>query len=64
MVVCRRAAFNVAIAGWLPCGTLLALVGVTLSKDEARMQARLARKVGQHTLGQNDVNCFEPASAA
>jgi len=43
--ICRQSAFNLAIAGWLPCGALLALVAVSLAKDEAAMQARLADKV-------------------
>ena len=43
--LCRRSAFNLAIAGWLPCGALLAGVAVSLAKDEAAMQARLAKKV-------------------
>ena len=43
--LCRRSAFNLAIAGWLPCGALLAGVAVSLAKDEAAMQARLADKV-------------------
>lgn len=44
----RQSAFNLAIAGWLPCGALLALVAVSLTKDEAAMQARLAHKVDNH----------------
>lgn len=47
--VCRRSAFNLAIAGWLPCGALLAGVAVSLAKDEAAMQARLADKVDKQT---------------
>ncbi len=46
--ICRQSAFNLAIAGWLPCGALLALVAVSLTKDEAAMQARLAHKVDNH----------------
>ena len=46
--MCRQSAFNLAIAGWLPCGALLALVAVSLTKDEAAMQARLAHKVDNH----------------
>ncbi len=46
--MCRQSAFNLAIAGWLPCGALLALVAVSLTKDEAAMQARLAHKVVNH----------------
>ncbi len=46
--MCRQSAFNLAIAGWLPCGALLALVAVSLTKDEAAMQARLAYKVDNH----------------
>ncbi|KAL3148730.1 hypothetical protein ABBQ38_014141 [Trebouxia sp. C0009 RCD-2024] len=45
----RRSAFNLAIAGWLPCGALLAGVAVSLAKDEAAMQARLAEKVEKQT---------------
>lgn len=45
----RRSAFNLAIAGWLPCGALLAGVAVSLAKDEAAMQARLANKVDKQT---------------
>ena len=49
MLLCRRSAFNLAIAGWLPCGALLAGVAIFLAKDEAAMQARLADKVEKQT---------------
>ena len=52
--MCRQSAFNVAIAGWLPCGALLALVAVSLTKDEAAMQARLAHKVDNHIPNVDD----------
>ena len=42
---CRQSAFNLAIAGWLPCGALLGMVAVTLARDEAAMQERLLQKV-------------------
>lgn len=50
----RQSAFNVAIAGWLPCGALLALVAVSLTTDEAAMQARLAHKVDNHIPNVDD----------
>lgn len=56
--LCRRTAFNAAIAGWLPCGVLLAMVGFTLAKDEARMQERLAQKVEDRRLGQTESGIF------
>ena len=46
---CRRSAFNLAIAGWLPCGALLGIIAIWLAKDEAAMQARLAGKVDNRT---------------
>ena len=49
ITLCRRSAFNLAIAGWLPCGALLAGVAVFLGNDEAAMQARLADKVDKQT---------------
>ena len=52
--MCRQSAFNLAIAGWLPCGALLALVAVSLTKDEAAMQARLAHKVDNHIPNVDD----------
>ena len=33
-----------AIAGWLPCGALLAAASLYLAKDEDAMQAALKRK--------------------
>lgn len=38
----RTAAFNVAIAGWLPCGLMFMMAGFTIAKDEATVQRRLA----------------------
>ena len=54
---CRRSAFNLAIAGWLPCGVLLAGVAIFLAKDEAAMQARLADKVDKQA---HDVDYILP----
>lgn len=42
-ITSRIAAFNVAIAGWIPCGLLLVLAGRTISPDEGRVQRQLAR---------------------
>lgn len=56
----RQHAFNVAIAGWVPCGLLLLGLVFCMSKDEAAMQARLARRVSNKKLldveGGNDNN--------
>ncbi|KAG2490341.1 hypothetical protein HYH03_011288 [Edaphochlamys debaryana] len=43
----RQDAFNVATAGWVPCGFLLASLACCMRKDEAAMQARLARSSEQ-----------------
>ena len=47
-LVGRVAAFNIAIAGWLPCGLLLFLVGWTISGDEWHTQRRLADVAAEH----------------
>lgn len=36
----REKAFNVAVAGWLPCGLIFACAALTLGRDEDAMQAR------------------------
>ncbi|KAK9838287.1 hypothetical protein WJX81_002411 [Elliptochloris bilobata] len=41
----RETAFNVAIAGWLPCGLIFACAALTLGRDEDAMQERLRRRV-------------------
>jgi hypothetical protein len=38
----RVTAFNIAIAGWIPCGLLLLLAGLSISEDEARVQSTLS----------------------
>lgn len=38
-----QGAFNVATAGWVPCGILLASISCCMRRDEAAMQARLAK---------------------
>eukprot|EP00775_Hariotina_reticulata_P010190 gene10190-10350_t len=40
----RQGAFNVAIAGWVPCGVLLVSLVFTIRRDEAAMQQQLAAK--------------------
>lgn len=32
----RQRAFNLAIAGWVPCGLLLAALSLTMRRDEVR----------------------------
>ena len=39
----RVSAFNVAIAGWVPCGLLLILAGFSMPGDEAAVQRQMAR---------------------
>ena len=39
----RKLTFTIAVAGWLGCGLVFALGGLTLAADEAAMQASLAR---------------------
>ena len=39
----RETAFNIATAGWVPCGILVLGTALTLKKDEAAMQERLER---------------------
>jgi hypothetical protein len=41
----RVGAFNLAIAGWAPCGLLLACLMFTMRSDENAMQARLAQSL-------------------
>lgn len=64
VLLCRRSAFNLAIAGWLPCGALLAGVAVSLAKDEAAMQARLAEKVEKQTRDADYLLPHVPEEAA
>jgi hypothetical protein len=35
---CRQAAFNVAIAGWIPCGAIFAICALFLAKEEDGLQ--------------------------
>ncbi|KAG2447464.1 hypothetical protein HYH02_007785 [Chlamydomonas schloesseri] len=39
----RTGAFNVATAGWVPCAIMLTSLACCMRKDEAAMQARLAK---------------------
>ncbi|GLC48102.1 hypothetical protein PLESTB_000715300 [Pleodorina starrii] len=39
----REGAFNVATAGWIPCGLMLSALACCMRRDEAAMQTRLAR---------------------
>lgn len=41
----RKAAFNIAICGWLPCGLMMVAAGWFVRADEASMQQRLLRAV-------------------
>jgi hypothetical protein len=52
-VTTRLTAFNLAIAGWLPCGLMFILAGLTISKDEAAVQRQLSR-VAQRAMPAND----------
>ncbi|CAL8462663.1 g2196 [Coccomyxa elongata] len=45
-----QAAFNVAIAGWIPCGVIFACIAGSLGKEEDALQVRLRNKVGLHTV--------------
>lgn len=47
-LVGRVPAFNIAIAGWVPCGLLLFLAGWTISGDEWHTQRRLADVAAAH----------------
>ncbi len=38
--VSRQAAFNVAIAGWIPCGVIFACIAGSLGKEEDALQVR------------------------
>lgn len=40
LMAARERAFNVAVAGWLPCGLIFACAALTLGRDEDAMQAR------------------------
>jgi hypothetical protein len=37
-LVRRQAAFNVAIAGWIPCGVIFAIAALFLAKEEDGLQ--------------------------
>lgn len=41
----RRAAFNIAICGWIPCGIMMMAAAWYVQDDEAAMQQRLQRVV-------------------
>lgn len=41
----RKAAFNIAICGWVPCGLMMVAAGCFVRDDEAAMQQRLLRVV-------------------
>lgn len=41
----RKAAFNVAVCGWLPCGLMLVIAGHYTSRDVNAMSERLAGNV-------------------
>lgn len=41
----RKAAFNIAIFGWLPCGLMMVGASCFVQNDEAAMQQRLLRAV-------------------
>ena len=40
----RRQAFNLAVAGWIPCGLLILGIMFCITKDEAGMQKKLKEK--------------------
>lgn len=46
----RTAAFNIAAAGWVPCGLLLMGTALTLERDEEAMQCRLRTSISMHAL--------------
>jgi len=46
----RTAAFNISIAGWVPCGLLLLGTAATLEKDEIAMQHRLKTTLSKLSL--------------
>ena len=37
-VWCRKAAFNVAVGGWIPCGICFAFIALFLAKEEDALQ--------------------------
>jgi hypothetical protein len=39
----RQGAFNLSVAGWVPCGLMLCCLVFTMRKDEEQMQQRLTR---------------------
>lgn len=52
-ITSRITAFNIAIAGWFPCGLMMCLAGFTAGSDEAAVQRQLAR-VAAGALPGND----------
>lgn len=52
--LCRQAAFNVAIAGWIPCGVIFACIALFLAKEEDALQVT---HLNPHTP--NTVLCCE-----
>uniref|UniRef100_A0A7S1IH36 Major facilitator superfamily (MFS) profile domain-containing protein n=1 Tax=Eutreptiella gymnastica TaxID=73025 RepID=A0A7S1IH36_9EUGL len=54
----RKAAFNLCIWMWLPCGLLLGALALTLEIDERNMQAKLALQV------EGQVQAPDPTNAA
>lgn len=46
--VSRQAAFNVAIAGWIPCGAMFAIASLFLGKEEDALQVSTVLKPLKH----------------
>ncbi len=60
----RRTAFNIAAAGWIPCGVLLTLTAFTLARDEAAMQRRLKATISRLSTAQRAGLPGEPLGMA
>ncbi|CAK0784876.1 hypothetical protein CVIRNUC_008081 [Coccomyxa viridis] len=46
----QKAAFNVAVGGWIPCGICFAFIALFLAKEEDALQDRLRDKVHLQTV--------------
>ena len=51
----RRAALNAALLGFFPCALMQAALSLTLRRDEAAVQARLAARAKRMRLASRDV---------
>lgn len=60
---CRQSAFNVAIAGWIPCGAIFAVCALFLAREEDGLQvctSGTARTLPSHDNSMREGVCAAP----